>query len=202
MSWGIFTWAQLASDRWALYVFGSSHDVGLYTALYQIGFYPVSIASTILFQIVSPVLYEIAGTGKNSLKLAHARKLTWFVTNCILATTAGIVAVTAFTHAAILNIFLDERYITISYLLPWILLSSGLFAAGQFISLSLMINLDTKKMIAPKVITALIAIACNFVGAHTYGLNGIVISALIFSSTYLLWMTLLELSTHRGRRVS
>src|SRR5439155_14393864 len=35
--WGVFTWAQMASDRWALQLCGSASAVGLYAALYQLG---------------------------------------------------------------------------------------------------------------------------------------------------------------------
>src|SRR3990170_1683751 len=38
-TWGIMTWALMASDRWALTIFRSKTDVGLYAVLYQIGYY-------------------------------------------------------------------------------------------------------------------------------------------------------------------
>ena len=41
-SWGLFTWAQLSSDRWALAIFTTNKEVGLYTVLFQLGYYPAS----------------------------------------------------------------------------------------------------------------------------------------------------------------
>jgi hypothetical protein len=37
---GLFTWLQLASDRWALNAFTSVADVGGYAVLYRMGYAP------------------------------------------------------------------------------------------------------------------------------------------------------------------
>src|SRR5438874_2297495 len=46
-AWGIFTWMQTASDRWALQGRGTS-EVGFYAALYQLGYYPMTLLSGFL----------------------------------------------------------------------------------------------------------------------------------------------------------
>jgi len=39
-AWGIFTWAQLVSDRWALGIFGTMEEVGMYAVLFSTGILP------------------------------------------------------------------------------------------------------------------------------------------------------------------
>ncbi len=52
---GIFTWLQLASDRWALGFFSTTKDVGMYAVLLQLGYYPMSIATEITMQFLAPI---------------------------------------------------------------------------------------------------------------------------------------------------
>ena len=83
-----------------------------------------------------------------------------------------------------------------SYLLPWMLLASGLFAAGQTIALRLMSLLQTKMLIVPKILTAVFGIGLSSGGAYHSGIKGVVVAQVLFSATYFGWMLLL-----RGRIV-
>ena len=42
-TWGFLGWLLNSIDRWALLFFSSAETVGLYAAIYQIGYYPISI---------------------------------------------------------------------------------------------------------------------------------------------------------------
>ena len=57
-TFGIFTWVQLASDRWALGMFGSTRDIGLFAVLFQVGYYPASLATGLAMQFLAPILYQ------------------------------------------------------------------------------------------------------------------------------------------------
>ena len=57
--WGVVTWLQLSSDRWALQMFGNTQEVGLYAVLYQLGFYPLMLLSGIVSQLVAPLFSSI-----------------------------------------------------------------------------------------------------------------------------------------------
>jgi hypothetical protein len=78
----------------------------------------------------------------------------------------------------------------VSHLLPWLILSSGIFAAGQVLSIDRMNALDTKALIAPKVITAIMGGLLNILGAYLYGLEGVVAASLLFSVIYFGWLFL------------
>ena len=60
-SWGLFTWAQLASDRWSLEFFSTTRDVGLYAVLFRLGYYPMQMASGMALQFLAPIFYQRAG---------------------------------------------------------------------------------------------------------------------------------------------
>jgi hypothetical protein len=75
------------------------------------------------------------------------------------------------------------------------LLSGGLFAAGQTISLNLMSQMKTHTMAAAKIVTALLGVMFNFIGAYLFGIVGIVFSSVLFSALFAAWIAMLSRRT-------
>jgi O-antigen/teichoic acid export membrane protein len=194
-SWGIFTWAQQSSDRWALGLFASAQEVGLYAVLFQLGYYPMSMATGMAVQFFAPIFYQRAGdasdNGRNDNVNNLSRRLTGF---CLGGTCAAFFAV-FLLHTEIFRIFVAKEYASVSYLLPWMLLAGGVFAAGQTIALNLMSQMRTKSMVAAKIITALLGVIFNFAGAYLFGIRGIVFATVLFSFIFSVWMAFLSITT-------
>jgi O-antigen/teichoic acid export membrane protein len=193
---GIFTWLQLASDRWALELFATTQEVGLYAALFQLGYYPMSIATGMAVQFLVPIFYQRAGDASDRRRNANINSLSWRLTGMALGLTGAVFIAALLFHAQIFRVFVATEYASVSHLLPWMLLAGGVFAAGQIIALNLMSQMKTQIMIAPKLITALLGVALNFAGAYWYGITGIVIAGVLFSVSYFLWMA--ALAKHEG----
>lgn len=191
-SWGVFYWAQTASDRWALELFASTQEVGFYAVLFQLGYYPMSIVNNMAMQLLGPIFYQRAGDGKNHKRNADVNRLSWNLTLIGLTLTTGITLISFLFHRQIFSIFVAENYVSTSYYLPWIMLSGGVFAAGQTIALNLMSQMKTQLMIGAKIITATLGVFFNFVGAYWYGLQGVVFASVLFSVIYFLWMSVIS----------
>lgn len=189
---GMFTWVQLSSDRWALELFATTQEVGLYAALFQLGYYPMSIATGMAVQFLVPIFYQRAGDASDHLRNARVNSLSWRLTGMALGLTGAVFTAALLFHAPIFRLFVAAEYASVSQLLPWMLLAGGIFAAGQIIALNLMSQMKTQLMIAPKMITALLGVAFNFAGAYWYGITGIVVASVLFSMSYLLWMAALS----------
>lgn len=188
---GIFTWLQLASDRWALQFFSSTSDVGSYAVLYQLGYYPISLLTGMAMQFLVPILYQRAGDAKDSKRNADVSRLSWQLTWLSLA-LAGVAFLVAFLlHMQIFRILVAEEYRAVSYLLPWMIISGGIFASGQTLASNLQAQMKTREMMSAKIVTALLGVALNFVGAYWYGLTGIICAGLMFSALYFAWMAVL-----------
>lgn len=193
---GIFTWMQLVSDRWALGHFSTTQEVGLYAVLFQLGYYPMAIVSGMVMQLLVPIFYQRAGDASDSGRNANVTSLSWRLTWLTLGVTGIIFLLTMLLHTQIFDIFVAKEYKLVSYLLPWMLLAGGILAAAQTLALNLMSQMKTYTMMTAKIITALLGVVFNCAGAYWYGTLGIVIASILFSVSFFVWMALL--SKHRG----
>jgi len=194
-TWGILTWAQMASDRWGLQVFVSNRDVGLYAALYQIGYSSVSTAAGLMAQLVGPVLFQRAGDTSNTSRMVQVNMTNRLLTFGTLGLTAVVFVTAAVYHDPIFRIFVAPEYASVAYLLPWMALAGGLFAAGQAASLNLMSSLATRALLMPKIGTGILGVGLNFLGAALFGIPGVVVASIIIAAVYFVWILVITRSS-------
>ncbi|MGP8246927.1 MAG: lipopolysaccharide biosynthesis protein [Bryobacteraceae bacterium] len=189
--YGIFTWGQATSDRWSLQYFRSTSDVGLYQVLYQLSYYPMTMASVLLVQLATPILFARAGDGSDSIRVERTRHLV----NAMVCGSIGItlVAVIAMVllRERIFALLVAPQYRAAASVAPAMVLSAGLFACGQVAVLSLLASAQTRLLIAPKVVTAVVGTALNCLGAWRWGIKGVVAGSIVFSAVYLMWVLFL-----------
>lgn len=191
-TWGVFTWAQMASDRWALVLFTTTQEVGLYAVLFQLGYYPMSMITGMAVQLFAPIFYQRAGDASDSRRNAEVTNLSWRLTGLALMGTCAVFFLALLFHTQIFRILVANQYVFVSNLLPWMVLAGGVFAAGQTITLNLMSQMKTQTMTVVKIVTAVSGVMFNFVGAYSYGITGIVIASVLFSVFYFLWILLIS----------
>jgi O-antigen/teichoic acid export membrane protein len=189
--WGVPSWGQLVSDRWALQLFSSTREVGLFAVLYQLGYYPISIVTSLIVQLLVPVYYERSGDGRDPTRIRQVHSLNLRLMWAALALTLLASVLAVFFHRGVFAILVAPEYREVSWLLPGVVLSSGLLATGQIVSILLQVSVQTRRMIAPRVGVAGIAIGVNVLGAMLYGTPGIVAGGILVSACYLAWMLLL-----------
>ena len=191
-TFGIFTWMQLASDRWALGFFSKTQDVGKYSVLYQLGYYPMIMANSIVAQMIAPIFYQRAGDGSDLRRNANVSNLSWRLTGIALCVTGIAFFVAMLVHIQIFRIVVAKEYRNVSYLLPWMLLSGGVYAAGQTIELNLSSQMKINRIVVGKIITAITGVLLNLFGAYLFGIKGIVIASISFAVFYFVWMAILS----------
>jgi O-antigen/teichoic acid export membrane protein len=191
-AWGVFTGLQLASDRWALEHFATAQEVGFYVVLFQLGYSPISMVTGMAMQFLAPILYERAGDAGDMRRNELVNKLTYRLTALALGMTCLISLLAFYYHRQIFNVLVAKEYSSVSVLLPWMILSGGIFAAGQTIALNLMSLMRTDAMVRVKIFTALFGILLNFAGAYWYGIAGVIFAGVAFSISYLVWMIIIS----------
>lgn len=189
-TWGIFSWAHLASDRWALGAYAATADVGYYAVLYQLGFYPILMASSMINAVLAPVLFARAGDATDAARVRDAVRLNGRATMAVFGLTAIGVAAAAFLHPLIGRLLLAPEYRAVTYLLPWMVLAGGIYAAGQIASFAMMIGKRSAALRAPKIITALIGVGLNFAAAKWFGIPGVIGASVAFAVIYAVWVSI------------
>ena len=196
-AYGIFTWMQLSSDRWALQLFASTQDVGNYAVLYQLGYYPIALLTGMANQFLEPILYKRAGDASDSSRIAGVNQLSWQLVWMNLGVTGVAFIIAMLFHVQIFGILVAEEYRSISYLLPWLILSGGVFSSGQSLASLLLAQLKTRELMSVKIMTALLGVVLNLAGGYFLGIIGIIFANILFSLSYFIGMSLLIVNVNK-----
>ncbi len=195
--WGGFSWAQQSSDRWALQTFSATSDVGYYTVLFQLGYAPVILLTGVVVQLLQPILFNQAGDGTSLRRVIRATRLNYVLLCAFLVLTILGVAAAQVLHTQVFAMLVAPEYGGVSWLMPWMLLSGGLFACGELTALVLMSRLHTRRLTVVKIGTALLGIGLNVSGAYWLGLPGVVFASVGFSVLSLMWTLFSSLTSSR-----
>jgi O-antigen/teichoic acid export membrane protein len=187
-TWGVFSWAQQVSDRWALQAFASTQEVGLYAVAFQLGYVPIGLVMGIVISFLGPILYQRSGSATDHVRNTSVHLIIWRITFISLLVTALAFLLTFSLHEWIFYLLVAAKYHTASYLLPWMVLAGGIFAAGQMLSLKLMSEMKPSTMTTAKIVTAILGVGLNIYGASQFGLQGVVAALVVFSGIYFFWM--------------
>ncbi|MGC6330285.1 lipopolysaccharide biosynthesis protein [Rhizorhabdus sp. FW153] len=201
-TWGIFTWAQMASDRWALQAYTSSAEVGTYAVVYQLGYAPILLASGLLTTLLGPILFQQAGDATDPERNKTVSRMTWTLVGTIIAGSLIGATVATFAGDWLFSLLVAANYRDAARFLPPMVASSGFFAAGQALSLKTYSDMTVRSTIPIKIGTAILGVGLNLWLAEQYGLPGIVWASLLFSLSYFCGMAGLVFRTPQHPRPS
>ena len=191
-AWGIFTWAQQASDRWALQIFATTEEVGVFAVLFQLGYVPIIMLSGLLASFLTPIFFSRAGDASDQTRNVSVQRINLLVTYALLALTALAFFITWALHTLIFMVFVSPEFRGQSYLLPWFVLAGGLFSTGQMLVLKVLSEVRPRILLTVKIGTALLGLVLNVLGAWLAGIHGVVAALVTFSIVYvlgMLWLT-------------
>jgi O-antigen/teichoic acid export membrane protein len=146
------------------------------------------LLSGVLLQLVAPILFQRVGAGTDLERVRKMLELNQRLCYCSLGITAVGFIVTLLMHSQIFAWLVAPNYRKVSYLLPWMALSGGLFASAQLATLSLLSEATSRILLAPKIGCALLAAALYFAFVWHFGLAGVVVSGLMVSIVYITWV--------------
>jgi len=194
-TWGVFSWMQQVSDRWALQTFAPIADVGQYVVVFQLGYTPIALVTGVAVSFIAPIIFQRSGDTTDHVRNFNVNRLAWRIVRISLLFTCFGFLIALIFHEFIFRILVATAFRESSYLLPWVVLAGGVFAAGQVIGIKLASELKVKEQIIPKIVTALIGMLCNLLGAIYAGIQGVVAALVVFSVIYFVWMAVLGRNT-------
>ena len=182
---GLFTWIQLFADRWALLVFGSKEDIGIYFALYQLSFSPALHATVFLMNLTGPILFEASGNLSDTPRHVRAVKANHKLAGFMLLVLAFLFLLFQYFNRQIGILFLGPSFHSHLDLMPWMLLSGGFYAIGQQLFMTVYMGLDTVKPFYFRGFIAISACIAVCLGGMLDGIRGVTYGLLAFSTIFL-----------------
>jgi len=181
---GVFIWLQLFSIRWAIRLFGTLAEVGSYFAFYQIGFMPALVGSGFLVTFLNPIFFSHVGDGSDEKAHRKVRKINGNLSFLMLGVTGAGFVVVWVLNPWLVTVLVSQAYRPDAWMLPWLVLSGGLYAVARQFLLSIYSGMDSKKMIPVSVVGGLLALVFNFAGGWLAGVRGIIAAGVLFSLVF------------------
>lgn len=181
---GLVSWGQLHIDRWGLTAFASLEDVGIYFALYQISYAPVLLLYSCVYYFVSPILFEHAGDAGDAARMKRVYTYVEIFAAATLLLSVALAGMMWLAHGLVGRLLLNPGYADHSGLLPLLVLSGGVFAAGTQLLLSVQSGMDLKPLLFQRTFSFGSAVLCYLLGTYWFGLAGAVAGGLVFAFTY------------------
>jgi O-antigen/teichoic acid export membrane protein len=194
---GVFTWAQLSSDRWALDVLSGPAAVGLYAVVFLLGSYPLTVFGQAIVQLAAPLVFLRAGDGTDPTRVASAVRLVEVLVGIMLALILTLAVGAELLHDLLFEYLVAAEYRSASTLLPLAVLAGGALNVGQVLALIPMALGNSRALLAPRIGSALLAIGLNIAGAYVLGAVGVLVAGVIVGVTYALWTGLAGLTLLR-----
>ena len=181
--WGIFTWAQQVADRWSLQAFYSSAEVGLYSVVLQLGYFPMTLLMGMLGTFLTPIFFQ--KTDDQHAHFSQEQNPWWRMVTLAGLGISILAALMAYLlQDLIFSLFVATEFQSVRGYLPVMVLSGGLFGLGSLLAVRLMAHMRMiqlgKIMVATSVTGVLIAVWLT----SLYGLDGTVAGKLLFSAIY------------------
>lgn len=197
-TWGIFTWAQQASDKWALAFYASTDEVGGYAVLFQLGFVPISLGSSLLVSLIAPIMYQRVGDAKDYARVQTVYVVTRNISLIVLAMSLVAAVLVSFWHEAIFHLLANERYHGLSNLMPWLVIAAGFQACHHVLGVRVSSTLKVSSIVVPQIVSAIVFVGLNVLGAFLGGVQGLVYGFVVASFIYFAWMLVLSEMLMRG----
>lgn len=201
-TWGVITWFQMSSDRWALQIFRGAESVGIYAVLYQLGYVPMTMVANLVVQLVVPVIFSRSGDGKDPHRLQSAHMLNMWVIIGMVVATSVLTLMALLLRDPLFALLVGPQYHSGSTYLPLVVLAGGLFACGQCASLVLMSGTNTRLLVRPKIVTAVVGVLFNLIGAYWFGVPGVVMANVLFGALFFGWVVILAWKQRDGTRTA
>lgn len=180
-----FAAISMYADRWVLQgLFGES-EVGIYTALYQIGNAPVTFLIGLISQFVVPIIFERAGAMTKIAQSEGSSKLLYQVVIVSAILLVPIVAAAYFFGEPLVRILTSAAFSKSSEALWVIVCGIALFNIGQLLVIRGLNHSRPEIYLSAKILQASSFVLLAYLLAKEFRLMGVAIALCVSSFLYL-----------------
>lgn len=180
-------WFFRYSDRFLIEWIRDSAEVGFYTAGFTIAERGINLALSALMLHAYPLLssmYEEQDAQSTSTLLSD-------LSQKYIVLAFPLLIMISLLSKDIVTVYLDDRYLDSSIVLPMLTLSFCLIGLSEYVAKGFELTKKTKSLAYLAILAALLGIALNLFAIRFYGFLGAGFVSIVSSATYLLIMTIL-----------
>ncbi|HKI77412.1 MAG TPA: oligosaccharide flippase family protein [Ignavibacteriaceae bacterium] len=190
--WAFAGWLQLNGEKWILNGILFVKDVGIYAIMMSLVNALIVIPNNIINEFATPIIFKQFADMQdfNNMKTGYIYiKINMLI---IILITAFATILTLFFGKDLITLISSKQYSVYWYLLPLLVLGTGLFYTGQAQTLlGLSLN-QPKKYLSPKISIGLGSVALNLLMISRFGINGIAYSVLLIGFIYVIYITVVN----------
>ena len=181
---GIFAWFQNASDRWALEILHSTELVGQYAVLNQIGFQSLGLLFGSISYFLFPILFNKQRSIQSKKQFDDANHINNWYLWFNVGLTAFLFLIFWLFGEEVIRLLSAEKYVKLAGYLPLMVIAGGLFNFGQNYTNRFMLAMQTRLLLYPKIIAAVLGVILNFILGYRMGLQGLIIGTVLTQFIY------------------
>jgi O-antigen/teichoic acid export membrane protein len=186
-AFGVFSWLQFSLDRWALQIFGTSQEVGLYAVLLQLGVYPLTLLGAVFGQLAGPIVFARVGAGTDPSRVRESARIIWALVGGFLALSA-LAGIGAWVLSGpVFDLLAAPDYRQASWMLPLAVAAGAAFSVGQLLCLLPMAAGKSTALVSPKIGTAILSVPLYLLGAWQAGMQGVLLASIVVGLVYIVW---------------
>ena len=190
--WAIAGWLQMNGEKWIINDILSVKEVGIYAIMMSLVNAFVVIPNNIITEFSMPIIFKQYADMNNSENMQIGHTYIKINMALILGITFFATILTFIWGKEIITLISSGDYLLYWYLLPVLVLGTGMFYIGQAQTLlGLALSLP-KKYLAPKLFVGISSVGANYFLVSKFGLDGISYSILLMGFIYLLYIAVVN----------
>ncbi len=189
--WGIFGWAHLSCDRWALQTYHGAEIVGAFAVVSQLATFPLIFGSGFLSALFSPIAYQRAGDLLDHRSVSSAYKILGAMTGLFILGAGILIALFGLFHRPLVLLISNINFMRFSYLLPGLAAAWAFYYLGQILCSFGLLDNKPGYYILPKLVTSIIALVLTFSFSARSGAAGVMWGLLFAGFVYAVWCALI-----------
>lgn len=189
--WGFFLWAQNMIMRWYIEYYLSKDDVANYSVMTSLALLPATAIISIVGQFIVPKAYPKENEERGHIAKTNKKILLYTALLFIIT-----IITTYFVKDLIIRLFLDEKYINVSWSLPILMIGTALYTIGQVLIYEIYYYKKPNVLLVANIVPGIFSIIIGLVFIKIGGFNGAIITNLLsFSiSGIITYITVLKFS--------
>jgi len=179
--WAVFGWLRDMSNRWYLDYFLDKEHVALFAMMSSIALIAPVALQGVVGSFFIPIIYQ----QENSQKGFAYKFLAIMLPSLAIIFFIGFIIV-FFIKDFIVVLVSDEKYLSASWMLPWMFLAYSLYVLSMISTYQLFAHNQTKRLILSSVVPGIIAFGGGYILIGNYGVNGALYNYILTYSSYAL----------------